>query len=140
MSEPHNVLSLDVGERRIGVALASLEARLAAPLLTIDRIAHPEVFEYIKNLSQEHDAGVIIIGLPRGMNGQETDQTRLARSFAAELAKVFDGQIHMQDEAGTSIQAEEELRQRSKPYEKGDIDKLAATIILSDWLEAERVN
>lgn len=131
----HTIIGLDVGERRIGVARAHAEARLAEPLLTLDRREYPNIFATLTKLLQEHGATEIVVGLPRGMEGQETAQTATIRAFAHELERVTGLPVHMQDEAATSIMAEEELSLRGKPYQKGDIDKLAATYILRDWLE-----
>jgi putative holliday junction resolvase len=133
------VLALDVGERRIGVAIASLDARLPTPLLTIDRNQPMDVYEQIKLLVIKHDTETIVVGLPRGMNAQETAQTRLSRQFAEELKKRLGINIDLQEEAGTSLEAEEELKAKNQPYNKGDIDKLAATLILQDWLSGATV-
>lgn len=137
MTATPNVISLDVGSRRIGVALANLEARMAAPLMTIDRVQVSDIFPVLIELFEKHGAVAVVVGLPRGMEGQETDQTASARQFAAELGKQINIPIHLQDEAATSIEAEEELKANKKPYQKGDIDKLAAAIILRDWLAGQ---
>jgi putative Holliday junction resolvase len=139
MAQTHNVLAFDVGDRRIGVALASLEARLAAPLITIDRQQHADVMATLMALVHEHAAEGIVIGLPRGMDGQETAQTKVARLFAADFQTVAQVPVHLQDEAGTSLVAEESLQARRKPYAKGDIDKEAAALILQDWLNVQPV-
>jgi putative Holliday junction resolvase len=128
------VLALDVGERRIGVALASLTARLPAPLQTIDRIASPDFLGDIKRIIQDNDIATIIVGLPRGLSGQETHQTATTRAFAAELGEHVSVPVIFQDEAGTSYEAEELLKQRGKNYQKADIDAEAACIILRDYL------
>jgi putative holliday junction resolvase len=133
------VLALDVGERRIGVAIASMDARLATPLLTIDRNQPMDVYEQLKLLVIEHDSEKIVVGLPRGMSGQETAQTLASRQFAEELKKRLGINIELQEEAGTSLEAEEELKAKNQPYNKGDIDKLAATLILQDWLSGATV-
>lgn len=130
------LLALDVGDRRIGVALASRIARLPAPLETIDRQTVTDVFSYIANLAKHHQAGVVVVGLPRGMDGQETGQTTLTRGFAKELGEHTDAVIVLQDEAGTSLEAEATLNRRGKPYSKGDIDAEAATLILRDYLQS----
>jgi putative holliday junction resolvase len=134
MSATHNVIGLDVGGRRIGVAVASVEARLATPLVTIDRKDIPDIFPRLVKLLEEQSAEAVVVGLPRGMNGQETEQTAIARQFARELEKACKLPVYLQDEAATSIVAEERLKESRKPYEKGDIDKLAAAYILEDWL------
>ncbi|CAN5394171.1 Holliday junction resolvase RuvX [soil metagenome] len=135
MSDSGNVIALDVGDRRIGVALANLTARMASPLLTIDCQAEPDVFACILELAREHNAVAVIVGLPRSMEGQETGQTLSARQFAADLRKTVTIAVHLQDEAATSLAAEDDLKASGKPYAKGDIDKLAAAYILRDWLE-----
>ena len=70
------------------------------------------------------------------MQGQETGQTVSARKFARELEHACSVTVYLQDEAATSLLAKDELEARKKPYKKGDIDKLAATYILRDWLQS----
>lgn len=136
MSEVRVIIALDVGDRRIGVALANLEARIASPLMTLDRQDYADIFERIKTLITEHNAHAVIVGLPRGMEGQETLQTASARTFASELKQACSTTVYLQDEAGTSLAAKDELNALNKSYQKGDVDKLAATYILRDWLES----
>jgi len=138
IASPQNYLGLDVGGRRIGVAVAGIVARLSSPLLTLDRQDAGDIFERIEKLIDEHQVADIVVGLPRGMDGQETGQTAIAREFADELARTCGVVVHMQDEAATSIAAEEELKASGKPYQKGDIDSGAAAIILSDWLASNQ--
>jgi putative Holliday junction resolvase len=137
MTATRNILALDVGERRIGVALTSLEARLPAPLTTIDRTKFDNIYQAISDLIQKYEASIIVVGLPRDMNGQETAQTKATHHFVTELQAATALPIYLQDEAGTSLLAKEELQQRGKPYQKGDVDKLAATYILRDWLDTQ---
>jgi putative Holliday junction resolvase len=82
----------------------------------------------------EQGAVGLVIGLPRGLDGQETAQTRAVREFAEQLKPAVQLPYYWQDEAVTSRQAEEELKSRGKPYQKGDIDALSATYILEDFL------
>lgn len=128
------VAALDVGERRIGVAIASYIARIAAPHDTIDR-STTDAHEYIKQLIESESVDTLVVGLPRGLDGQETDQTRLIREFARELSDQINIPIVLQDEAVTSAQAEDRLKRRGKPYSKGEIDAEAAAIILEDYLK-----
>jgi putative holliday junction resolvase len=126
------VLALDVGERRVGVAVADVRARLAHPLTTLMRTeATPED---VQRLVDEHAAGVVVVGLPRGLDGQHTAQTMAVEEFKAELEQVLSVPVHWQDEALTSAQAETELRSRGKPYKKEDVDALSATYILEDFI------
>ncbi len=128
-----NVLCLDVGERRIGVAIASLEARFPGPLTTLDATKNPK--QAIQQLIQEQDVELVVVGLPRNLSGDETAQTAAVRSFVTMLQlpnTVF------QDEALTSRKAEAELHLRGKPFAKGDVDALAATYILEDYLASQK--
>ena len=139
MITPPNVLALDVGDRRIGVARASLIARLPETIETIDR-QKTDPIDRIQALINEHQAGFLVVGLPRGMDGQETKQTAIVRDFAQQLQTITGLQVDLQDEAVTSIKAEDELRGRGVSYEKADIDALAAVYILEDWLASQPVS
>jgi len=132
MQQSSSILALDVGHKRIGVAIADAIARLPRPLTTIE--VDEEVLKKIADLAAEHNANELVVGLPRGLEGQSTDQTKYSEDFVRRLKQKTGLLVHMQDEAVTSAQAEEELRQRGKPYVKGDIDALAATYILEDFL------
>lgn len=84
-------------------------------------------------LIDEHKITELVVGLPRGLDGQETAQTAYVRDFIGRLADLK-LPIHLQDEALTSHHGEEQLKQQGKSYQKGDIDAQAATIILQDYL------
>lgn len=127
-----SVIALDVGEQRVGVGVASLQARFARPLVTLDN--SDAFLAQLQKLIAEHDVSAIVIGLPRGLEGQSTDQTTYAKAFAKTIETRLGLPLYWQDEAVTSKKAEAELRARGKPYKKGDIDALAATYILEDFL------
>lgn len=131
-----SVLGLDVGAKRIGVAVASLAARLPRPLTTLEW--NDDFFTALSDLIEKEEAGALVVGFPRGLEGQHTAQTDSVQTFTEELRKHVDLPVHTQDEAVTSKQAEAELEARGKPYERGDIDALAATYILQDWLAEYR--
>jgi putative holliday junction resolvase len=128
-----SVLGLDVGNKRIGIAVASLTARLPRPLMTLDW--NENFFSALNEVIKTEEAGLLVVGLPRNLEGDATDQTRTVEGFADELRERSKLRVDMQDEAVTSRHAEEELEARGKPYERGDIDALAATYILQDWLD-----
>ncbi len=128
------VLALDIGEKRIGVALASLAARLPEPLTTLTNDA--VVLEKIAELADRHQTDMIVAGLPRSLEGTETAQTRSVREFVGRLEDRLGRSVYLMDEAGTSAEAEAGLRARRKPYTKADIDARAAAIILQDFLNS----
>jgi putative Holliday junction resolvase len=131
----NNIIALDVGERRIGVAIANNIARLPRPLTTLEN--NQDVVGELQRLITQEEVGVVVIGLPRNLKGEDTPQTAFVRQFAlllTHLAVV----IKWQDEALTSVKAERELKERGRQYNKEDIDALAATYILDDYLQTEQ--
>lgn len=137
MQPANNFIALDVGEVRVGVALALAESHLPNPLTTLTN--DQGLLDKLKDLISSEAVGVIVVGLPRGLDGQETKQTEFARQFAAKLNDQLDIPIHLQDEAGTSVKASEELRAKGKIFDKAQIDALAATYILEDFLHAKEL-
>ncbi len=129
---PSNILALDVGDKRVGVALASMTARLPRPLTTLER--HDKFFEDLKKIIKAEEVDLIVVGMPRDLNGRETLQTKATEHFIKELNERLDVKTEIQDEAVTSKQAEAELKSRNIYYSKGEIDALAATYILEDFL------
>jgi putative Holliday junction resolvase len=131
-----SVLALDVGEQRVGVAVASLAACLPRPLATLKQ--DENFFTALKGIIKTENVEALAVGFPRGLGGQHTAQTRAVEAFTDELRKNCSLPVHFQDEAVTSKQAEAELEARGKPYARGDIDALAATYILEDFLAEHR--
>ncbi len=131
MTKISSILALDVGEKRIGVAVANSIARLAVPLLTLDN--NDQVVDVIDGLVKEHNASCIVVGNPRDMQGNATAQTTFSHAFADSLQRIG-LPIVFQDESLTSVHAEEQLRERGEPFVKQDIDALAAALILRDYL------
>ncbi len=128
------IIGLDVGTKRIGVARADSNTRIAVPsgFISVDGTEWAE----IEKLAKLHSTNWFVLGMPRSNEGNETKQSQYVRSFAKELLKRLpDAKIRFQDESLTSIEAEERLKSRKKSYEKGEIDSEAATIILQDFLE-----
>ncbi len=127
------IIALDVGEKRIGIASGNAHIRIANPQVTL---ANPGSFvDDIVALVNEDNAEIIVVGLPRNMEGEETKQTGAVRDFVDRLKKSLDLQIVFQDESLTSVEAERRLKQRGNDYAKADIDKEAAAIILQDYLD-----
>jgi len=132
LTSSSSILALDVGGQRIGVASANAVARIASPLTTLQN--NESIIADLQELLNRLDTAVLVIGLPRGLDGQHTSQTKAIEEFVLDLKQHINLPVYMQDEAVTSRQAEAELKARRKPYAKGDIDALAATYILEDFL------
>ncbi|HSX05340.1 MAG TPA: Holliday junction resolvase RuvX [Candidatus Saccharimonadales bacterium] len=129
MADATYLLGLDYGNVRIGVAVASTVARLPRPLTTLNNTE--QVFDEIAELIQQESVGLIVVGLPRGMDGGYTAQTHAAERFAQQLAKRLSIPVELADETLTSIDAEAELA--GKPHNKAAVDALAATYILERY-------
>lgn len=135
---PNNILALDVGSVRVGVAMARADVRIPVGLETLMRTAD-DFWEQLTQLISQHAIGCIVLGLPRGLDGQDTAQTRAIRDFAKELKQHTKLPISWQDEALTSIAAETLLTNAGKNFRKADIDALAACYILDDYLSYNKV-
>ncbi len=127
-----NFLALDVGEKRIGLAMADSQVRIAVPF---GWVANDEwVMEELAEIMLRHDISLVVVGYPRNQSGEPTQQTEFVVDFVRRLGQLdIDAEIAYQDESLTSVQAEQRLAGKIK--DKGDIDAEAASIILQDYLE-----
>jgi putative Holliday junction resolvase len=125
-------MALDVGEKRIGVAIGDSGVRIAVPLTTIE-VDETEIGRITKTIEDEK-VDVLVVGYPRNQSGEPTAQTAYVEAFVERLSGVT-VPIVFQDESLTSVLAEQRLQSHKKPYSKGDIDALAAAIILQDYME-----
>ena len=132
MSQTKKFVALDVGEKRIGVAVGDSGVRIAVPSVTIE--TNGEELEQIAKIILDEKADAVIVGYPRNQSGEATAQTAYVEAFAKQLTDIAPS-IVFQDESLTSVMAEQRLQSYKKPYTKGDIDALAAAIILQDYLE-----
>lgn len=126
------LIALDVGEKRIGVAVADTGVRIAVPFTTIE-VDGAEI-QSIAEIVAKEQAEIVVVGYPRNQQGESTAQTNYVEKFTEGL-EFLDAKLVFQDESLTSVLAEERLKQYGRPYSKGDIDAQAATIILQDYLE-----
>ena len=126
------LISLDVGEKRIGVAKADTGVRIAFPLTTLE-VDGNEV-DGIARLVRDENATTLVVGYPRNQQGEATAQTAFVEAFTQKLSRLT-VPIVFQDESLTSVIAEQRLVAQKKPYSKADIDAYAATLILQDYLE-----
>ncbi len=129
MTAPY-ILALDYGGKRVGVAIAHEIARLPRPLTTLANT--DTLLADVSALVKQEAAGLVVVGLPRGMDGGYTQQTMDAEAFAARLAEALDVPVELADETLTSVDAEGLIG--NKPHAKADIDALAAAYILERYL------
>ena len=131
-------LCLDLGGKRIGVAVSDELGWLARPLLTYYRIGPRQDIDNLVRLADEQEAGTIVVGLPLSLRGEEGIEAGKAREFGARLAAATAIPIDYWDERLSTVQADKLLsRQRIPPKKrKLIIDSNAAAIILQSYLDA----
>ena len=132
MSKKDVVVCLDVGEKRIGVAVSDTVVRIAIPFDTIN--VDGDEIKVISDIINKENADIVVVGYPRNQSGESTAQTKFVTDFTEKLIDIAP-KIVYQDESLTSVIAEQRLASYNHPYSKGDIDAQAAAIILQDFLE-----
>ena len=125
------ILGFDFGQKRTGVAIA-IDSDIR-PLVTLDaQTIQKDVLELVRT----HQPDKLVVGIPRNLDGEDTDQTRLARDFGRELAKLTGLDVKYQDEALSSERALERIGSNTTISERKKIlDQVSAQIILEDYLK-----
>ena len=131
------ILALDIGTKRIGVAKANTIISVATPVTTINRTNEEEDFKKIKNLVIEHGIDKILLGLPLNLNGREEHFAKYVRKFGDKLKQTLDIDIIYWDERLSSVSAERILTMGkvSKKTRKNNVDRIAATIFLQNYID-----
>jgi putative Holliday junction resolvase len=143
------VLGIDFGTRRIGLALSDASGILATPWTAIAAAATPresaaKVAGFLKDEGSRggtaREIVEIVVGIPRRLSGEDTDQSAAARVFASELGAMTGWPVHLEDERLTSREAESRLAVRERDWRarKAKLDAAAAAIILQDYLDRIR--
>jgi putative Holliday junction resolvase len=141
MNSPvRRILGLDVGARRIGIAVTDPLGITAQGLETLQRRNKRYDFEYLRRVIRAYEVAEIVVGLPLRMSGAEGTQSEKMRRFAEELGKKFGLPIHLWDERLTSAEANRFLRETELSIEKRGkaVDRMAAILILQGWMESRR--
>jgi putative Holliday junction resolvase len=134
------VLGLDLGARRIGLAISDESARIALPIGHLEREGLEKDLEALAGIVSERAATRIVVGLPRHLDGREGAGAESARRFAAALSERTGLPVALQDERLSTAEAERALREapaRRRRGRKQVIDSMAATLILDTYLERE---
>jgi putative Holliday junction resolvase len=135
-----SVAALDLGRRRIGIAVTDAAGIGAHPIGVIERHSTTRDLETLAVMLRDREVTTFIVGLPLNMDGSEGPSARTARAFATRLAEAFSVEVEMFDERLTSFEAEERLK--GMPLKKGTrkpaIDAIAAAVILEGWMQARK--
>ena len=131
------VLGLDVGSRRIGVAVSDPLGITAQGLETLQRRNKRQDLAALERVIREFGVREIVVGLPLRMSGAEGTQSEKMQGFAEELRKRFRLPVHLWDERLTSAEANRLLRETDLSIDKRAkaVDRMAAVLILQGWME-----
>lgn len=135
---PGRILALDVGARKIGLAVSDPLGITAQGLDTLRRTNKRRDLAHLESLIGEYKVAEIVVGLPLKMSGQPGPQAEKVSAFAEELRRRFGLPVHLWDERLTSTQANRVLRQSEISIRRRGlaVDRLAAVLILQNFLES----
>jgi putative holliday junction resolvase len=139
-AHPIRYLALDVGTKRIGIAVSDGLGLTAQPVMTLERRRNPrEDLRSIARLARRHQVAGIVVGLPLHMSGEESPRATKTRTFAAELGELSGLPIHLWDERLTSETAHAILYEagRKRQTHKDVVDQVAAVLILESFLNGQ---
>ncbi|MBQ8538851.1 MAG: Holliday junction resolvase RuvX [Ruminococcus sp.] len=134
------IIAVDLGKARTGLAISDKTGFLASPLSMIEEKSPSKLLEKVALAVKENKAELVVVGLPKNMDGTEGDSARNAREFAQNLTELTGIKTVMQDERGTTVTAHSYLSQRDVrgKKRKAQVDIVAASIILQDYLDSHR--
>lgn len=132
------IMCLDVGKVRIGIAQSDPMQIIATPVEVLKRTQSiNNDAKYVVNLAKTNEVGLIVVGLPLKLDGSAGESVAMAEEFAEKLLKFSDIPIEFQDERLSTMSAERILLEGNvrRDKRKGVVDKIAATIILQNYLD-----
>ena len=135
------VLAIDLGTKRIGVALSDPSESFALPLEVIERTNIRHDIQRVVDLAHQHQAAELVIGDPLRLSGERALASEAVDHFISKLERQFAGKIHRVDERLTTAQATRTLIDAdvSRSKRRQVVDKLAATLILETFLSRRRL-
>lgn len=135
------ILAIDLGTRRIGVALSDPTGTIAAPLETITPAGERRAAERVADLCRSHDVAAVVVGWPRNMDGSRGPAARQAEAFAERLRTVLTVPVELWDERLSTAAAERTLIEADVRREerRRTRDRVAAAVILQGYLDAQRI-
>lgn len=129
------VLGVDIGEKRVGIAVSDPERRIATPVAVVDATDSGAV----RSVVEEWDASLIVVGLPLSMDGSEGAQARRVRDIAEAIERDLRVPVRFFDERLTSAQAKRAMREAGTDEKRarGKVDMVAAALMLQAYLDSE---
>jgi putative Holliday junction resolvase len=131
------VLGLDLGAKRIGLAISDAEGSIAFPMETLQHESRAQVFAALREVIREREVQRVVVGLPLHMDGRAGPEAEAAKKFARDLEKATGLRVDIIDERWTTVEAERSLRATGRKGRKrrAVVDSVAASILLRTYLE-----
>lgn len=132
------MLALDIGEKRLGVAVSDPDGRVATPLVVLDTPALLRDARPLMRLVEDYEAGRVVVGLPLSLDGTEGPQARRTRSLVTKLAQALPSDIVFVDERLSSAEAKRRMAETGATERdmRGSVDMVAASVLLQRYLDA----
>ena len=131
-------LGLDVGDKRIGVALSDPQGILASPFTIINRHDNQRAIEAIVGMVTQNQVGRIIVGLPLSMNGSTGQQAEKVKTFTRELCDQTEVPVEFRDERLSTVEAQRLMKAVKRAKKISHDDAMAAAVILQGYLDEAR--
>ena len=131
-------VGIDLGEKRIGVAISDSGGSLATPYEVVTRTgSRDEDHRRIKAIVEEVEAEIVVVGLPLSLDGTEGKAAQGARQEAEAIGQIVSVPIELHDERLTTVEAERILKEQGldAAERRNVVDKVAAAILLQAWME-----
>ncbi len=134
-----NILALDYGKTRIGYAVGDTNLGIAFGRDVIQNKSFESVLHSLQKIITEEKIDLILIGLPKMLNGQDSDQTEYTQNFGARLKENLEIEVLFEDERLTSAEATKnlQLQEIKEKKQKGKKDVISAEIILQNYLDRQ---
>ena len=133
----NRILAIDFGEVRVGLALSDLTCTISKPYKTLNYDSMDHLFIQLLDIINDKQVNKVVVGIPYNMKGEDTKQTEKVRDFVSKLECKLGYDVILIDERLTSSEAEKFMHQMDIKvgYNKDKVDKIAASIILNEYLE-----
>ncbi len=132
------IMALDLGEKRVGVALSDESGTLASPFEVVQRVSFARLLDRLRQIAAQENVGALVIGYPRSLSGDEGPQARHLADEAIRIAETLKLPLTLWDERLTTVRAEQLLAARGGRglRRKQAVDAMVAAIILQEFLDA----
>ena len=133
------ILALDIGEKRVGIAVCDPDQRIASPVCVLPAEEVRTCARSFRAVLEDWEPGLLLAGLPYTLSGEEGPQAQRIRAFAHEVSDCCAIPIEFADERLSSAQAKRSLREKglSEKAMRGKVDMIAASLFLQAWLDAQ---